>query len=184
VAHRGNKSSFQRFCKSAGSLERFPLSRKDKCFFLKDQKKKEFAILDTSTTAALDCLQGLEGLTFCAVPRPSTPNQGTSVVVHVSINIYGAFQNHRQVGTLLAARKHYLQHPDVVEPGMRYDNPQYFKRSKAQADMDHYVKPTLRVRPTSQSVLVEINKLLDTLETDHPDSKVPTTEKLRTPLLE
>ncbi|KAJ0425197.1 P-loop containing nucleoside triphosphate hydrolase protein [Aspergillus carlsbadensis] len=183
VAHRGNKTSFQRFCKAAGSLERFPVSRKDNCFFIKDQKQKEFAILDTSTTTALDCLKGLEGLTFCAVPRPLTLTQGTSPVVHVSINIYGPLRHHRQVGTLLAAQKHYLQHPDVIEPGMRYDNPQYFKCSAAQADMDQYVKPTHRVRTASQSVRVEIDKLLDTLDTDNLDSEVRSIKKLTTPLL-
>ncbi|CEN59397.1 hypothetical protein ASPCAL01848 [Aspergillus calidoustus] len=184
VAHRGKKVSFQKFCKSAGSLEQFPVLRKDdNCFTLKDKGDNDFAILDTSTTAALNLLQGLANLSFCAIPRPVTGNQGASPVVEVSINIYGPFSHYRQVGSRLATQKYYLQHPDVVEPGVRYDNPQYFKRSDTPMDMHQFIKPIYREKQTPQSVRAEIDSILATLDTNYSDGNILSNSKLITPLL-
>jgi hypothetical protein len=183
VALRGKKLSFQKFCKSAGSLEQFPVLRKDdNCFTLKDKENNDFAILDTSTTAALNLLQGLANLTFCAIPRPVTGNQGASPVVEVSINIHGAFSYYRQIGSLLAAQRYYLQHPDVVEPGVRYDNPQYYKRFEGM-DMHRFIKPLHRAKQTPQSVRAEVDSILDTLDTAYSDDDIVSTSKLITPLL-
>ncbi|KAL3456284.1 P-loop containing nucleoside triphosphate hydrolase protein [Aspergillus heterothallicus] len=171
VAHRGSKSLFQRFCKSAGTLERFALSRKDDdCFILQDQKQTRFAVLDTSSTAALNCLQGLDGLLFCAIPRPLTLDKGTSSLVNVSINIYGPFRHHRQ-------------HLDIVEPGMKYDNPQYFTRSDVQTEMHQFIKPLHRPKPTLRSVQTEIDRIFDTLDETYAEGDAPFPEKLITPLL-
>ncbi|KAL3470719.1 hypothetical protein BJX99DRAFT_263989 [Aspergillus californicus] len=185
VAHRGKKSSFQTFCKSAGALESHSVSRKDnRCFILQDPGQSPFAILDTSTTTALNSLQGLDGLTFAAVPRPLAGNQqNANPVVSVSINIYGPHRHCRQVGSRLTKLKHHLQHPDIIAPGLRYENPQYFRRPDVQSDMNHFVKPLHRARQTSQSVRSEVENILDTLDTTFSDDDIPFSNQLLTPLL-
>ncbi|PYH65798.1 DEAD/DEAH box helicase [Aspergillus vadensis CBS 113365] len=186
VSRRGKKILFQKFCRSAGSLERFLVLRKHEgCFIIQDQALNQFAVLDTVTAAALDGLEGLENIIFQAVPQPLIGNQpSTGETINVSINIYGPMRHYREVGSRLSKLKYNLQHPDAIDSGVRYDNPQYFKRSFTHLDMHQFIRPVYHVKRSLQSVSSEVERLLDTLDAVVPESDIPATEKLLTPLLD
>jgi hypothetical protein len=166
-------------------LERFSVSRKhESCFTIKDQAQNDFAVLDMATATALDGLEGLENITFQAVPQPLIGNQPSpSQIIDVSINIYGPMRHYREVGSRLSRLKYNLQHPDAIDSGVRYDNPHYFKRSSTHLEMQQFIGPVYNVERTLQSVYSEVKRLLDTLDAVDSAGDIPATEKLLTPLL-
>ncbi|QYS97699.1 hypothetical protein H0G86_004920 [Trichoderma simmonsii] len=136
-----------------------------------DVSEIQFAVLDVLTFSYLYALRDIPNLYFNAVisvrdldRMPHKPTQ-KQAVINVTINIYGPEKFTEVVGETLASGSAYLQHPMVLESGIRYVNPHYLYPDDITTDLSHLVGPRmsdLRATRISQ----EIESLLSSLEVD------------------
>lgn len=106
-----------------------------------------FAELDVITTSHLRALSIFEGISFSAVinsaslekiPRKKTKK---TTIIDVTINILGPEVQAEGVGERLADASAYLQHPVLLQAGIRYLNPHYFYLDGIMSDLNHLVGP-------------------------------------------
>jgi hypothetical protein len=90
----------------------------------------EFALLNTLTAEALDCVMDLpsvqlEALVDLASLRDTLHRvtKASEATIRVNINVYGPTATRKDVGRVLSAGKVYLQHPDHKRSESKYDNP-------------------------------------------------------------
>lgn len=98
-----------------------------------EELQEPIAVVDSSTTEILEelghrfaCLrfQAHFSSTACG-QNNQTP--GDENIFPITINVYGPCTIMNYVGKALSLMKIYLQQPDVVDSGVRYDNPHYLK---------------------------------------------------------
>jgi len=147
----------------------------------------DFAIIDLHTTLILKTVQDLGKLRFQAViQRNAIDLLGTTAkkdMVEISINLYGTRNIAKKVGVALARERQFLQHPDVVDPGVDYDNPHYFKTPGLLIDLNQCVQPYNHGRISKESISSEVEKILDSLSVVDSDICIPASDILLTPLL-
>ena len=173
------------------ALERYPILPREGYYALRSPSEKDFAVIDIYTTRTLKAVQNLGDVRFQAVldgnaiDRPgTTPGTVTKRnMVKVSINLYGAHTLAKKVGVSLTQAKQFLQHPDVVDPGVGYDNPQYFKTPGQTIDLENCIKPCHDGRTSKEAISSEVGKIMDSLSAVDSDICIPATDVLLTPLL-
>jgi hypothetical protein len=172
-------------------LDRYPILRREGYYALQSPRETDFAVIDLHTTLILKTLQDLGKLRFQAVIQRNTIDlQGTTAdtrtkkdMVEISINLYGTQNIAKKVGVALAREKQFLQHPDVVDPGVNYDNPHYFKTPGLLIDLNQCVQPYNHGRISKESIPSEVEKILDSLSVVDSDVCIPTSNILLTSLL-
>lgn len=171
-----------------GALERYLILLRDGYYALQSPSGKDFAVVDINTTRTLKAVQNLGNVRFQAVfqcnaiDRPGT-TAGTIAkrnIIEVSINLYGSQILANKVGVLLTQERRFLQHPDVVDPGLDYNNPHYFKTPGLTVDLNQCVKSS---RDRQISISSEVAKIMDSLSSVDSDIHIPPTRALLTPLL-
>jgi hypothetical protein len=177
--------------KPTEALKRYPVILRDGYYTLQSPSGKDFAVLDISTTRALKAVQNLGTVRFQAViqcnviDRPETAI-GTKIIrdmVEGSINIYGIQNLAKKVGATLTRERQFLQHPDVVDPGVEYNNPHYFKTPGLTVDLNQLVKPRHAGQMSKEAISSEVGKIMDSLDVVDFDWDIPATDILLTPLL-
>lgn len=173
------------------ALERYPVLPREGYYALQSPSGKDFAVLDINTTRTLEAVQKLGSVRFQAViqcnavdkPRTTVGTITKRDMVEVSINLYGAQNLAKKVGILLTHQRQFLQHPDVVDPGIDYDNPHYFKAPDLTVDLNQCVKPCHNGRISKEAISSEVDKIMDSLTAVNSDISIPATDVLLTPLL-
>jgi hypothetical protein len=173
------------------ALERYPVLLRDGYYALRSPNGKDFAVIDINTTRSLKVVQNLGNVRFQAVmqcnaiDRPGTAAGTISKrdMIEISINLYGTRNLAKEVGVSLTRERQFLQHPDVVDPGIDYDNPHYFKTFGLTVDLNQCVKPCHNGRISKATILSEVDKIMDSLCAVDSDFNIPATDVLRTPLL-
>jgi hypothetical protein len=116
----------------------------------------EFALLNTHTAEALDCVMDLpsvqlEALVDLASLRDTLQRvtKASEATIRVNINVYGPIATRKDVGRVLSTGKVYLQHPDYKRSESKYDNPHFiaFPGIKAPG-------PNLGLKTTSLDVVL------------------------------
>ena len=173
------------------ALERYPVLPREGYYALQSPSGKDFAVLDINTTRTLEAVQKLGNVRFQAViqcnavdkPRTIVGTTAKRDMIEVSINLYGAQNLAKKAGILLTHQRQFLQHPDVVDPGVDYDNPHYFKAPDLTIDLNQCVKPCHNGRISKETISSEVDKIMDSLTAVDSDICIPATDVLLTPLL-
>jgi hypothetical protein len=125
----------------------------------------------------------LGSLRFQAIIHGTAGSSKNKSVIEISINLYGTPQHFKPIGSKLTQAKHSLQHPDVVDPGINYDNPHYFKAPGETVDLNPFVKPLRHLRLSREAISSEVEKIMDVLDVVDLESDIPAADILLTPLL-
>jgi hypothetical protein len=150
---------------------------------LQAPNRKDFAVLDVGTASALKSLQGLGSLRFQAIIQGTTgSSKNKRSVIEISVNLYGTALHSKLVGSKLKQAKYFLQHPDVVDSGINYDNPHYFKSPGVTMDLNPFVKPRHPIRLPKEAISSEVEKIMDTLYVVDSGGDIPAVDMLLTPL--
>lgn len=173
------------------ALERYPVLLREGYYALRSPSGKDFAIMDINTTRTLKAVQNLGNVRFQAViqckaiDKPCTTAGPITKrdMVEVSINLYGTQSLAKKVGVSLTKQRQFLQHPDVVDPGVDYDNPHYFKTPSLTVDLNQCVKPCYYGRISKEAISSEVGKIMDSLSAVDSDFHIPATDVLLTSLL-
>jgi hypothetical protein len=177
--------------KPTEGLKRHPVILREDYYVLQSPSGKDFAVLDIITSRTLKAVQNLGCARFQAVfQRNAINGPGTSVgtkanpnLIEVSINLYGIRDLAKKVGAALTRERQFLQHPDVVDPGIDYDNPHYFKMPGLAVDLSQSVKPRHHERMSKEAISSAVDKIIDSLDVVDYDLDIPATGVLLTPLL-
>lgn len=177
--------------KRIGALERYPILPREGFYALRSPRESDFAVVDIKTTRALKAVQNLGNVRFQAVMQSNvaeTPGMAPRTkternMIRVSINIYGARALGKEIGTLLTQERQFLQHPDVIDHGVRYDNPHYFKIPGQTANLEQCIKPCDDGRTSKQAMLSEVGRIMDSLGAVDSDTCISATNFLRNSLL-
>ena len=182
--HFGLDRSYFSILNSTETLNQFPIILRDTYYALQSPNGKDFAVLDAITATALKSLQDLGSLHFQAVIQGKTgSSKNKGRVIEASINLYGPPRHSKLVGSKLKQVKLFLQHPDIVDPGIHYDNPHYFKALGETIDLNPFVKPRQPVRLSKKALCLEMEKIMDALDIVDSECDVSATDILLTPLL-
>lgn len=140
-------------------------------------------MLDTGTCTALQCLRDHRRVRATAVVETSILKKNRAEgspkgVFPLSINIYGAKDDAKEVGDKLSRIAAYLQHPFFLEPGYEYSNPQYFHPGGQMKCMTHLVGLN-GIDYRAKRISDEVELVFDSLDTMTRD----TTDAVRDPQL-
>ena len=104
------------------------------CYVLMSSANTPAAVVDISTTEILEELdRQFASLRFQAHFAPTSSGGADETLMDeenisaINLNIYGLCSTMDDVGKALSLMKAYLQQPMLVDSGVRYDNPHYFK---------------------------------------------------------
>ena len=182
-----DRSAFDQAIKPTEHVSRFPLTLTDGNFALQDFHGKAFALLDSDSANLAEELGTLGSLRFQAVFQPQTSLQkrvsrSKKTIIEIAVNIYGLPNLAEVVGTSLTRQGHFLQHPDVIDPGIKYENPQFLKQS-ASDRLEYLVHPRSLGRLSKENAISQVDKILDSLNFVDSDWEIPTSPALLTTLL-
>lgn len=187
-----DKSYFSSVVQSSEAFLRCPLILRNNYYFaLQSPSQKDFAILDTRTTAVLESLTDLRPIRTEAViniidvNKSSISSKLNNKLVHfaVSINIYGSRGLSGDLGARLSKAKAFLQHPYVIGEGIKYENPHYFKQSDGDIDISLSVLPHSDSFSQNEAVCAEVTRVLDSLDNVTVEFDPRATENIRSTLL-
>jgi hypothetical protein len=173
------------------ALERYPVLLREGYYALRSPSGKDFAVIDTKTTRALKAVQSLGNLRLQAVVQCNATDRpgmapGTVIernTIKASINLYGAQILAKKVGTSLTQERQFLQHPDMIDDGVCYDNPHYFKTPGQTANLEQCTKSCHDGRTSKAVIFSEVGKIMDSLSAVDSDICIPATDVLLTSLL-
>jgi len=101
------------------------------------------AILDNDTCDVLRAIHDIPRVIFTGVIETSSllklPSRRTRHDLSLSINIYTAKSDAKDIGNKLSQASAHLQHPFYLETGLRYFNPQYLQLDGNMRCMTHLV---------------------------------------------
>lgn len=148
-------------------------------------------MIDKNTTGTLEAVQEVGNVRFQAIilesarnrPAPAVAAKGRKPILEVSINLYGEPSLAKKVGRLLTERRRFLQHPDSVDAGIRYENPHYFMAPGNTTDLSESIGRLCYSQKSANMVSQEIGKILESLDVVDTDIGLPTSNVLLTPLL-
>ena len=159
-------------------------------FALRSSSGKDFALLDISSANVLEAAQSLGPLRFQAIiqsdlkemAQATVSSKSRGNIVDISINIYGPSGIAQDTGALLTQEGQFLQHPDAIDPGYKYMNPQYFETSETM-ELNHLIRSRQLGKVLKETVLPEVGKIMDSLDLVDSDWDIPVTSAILTPLL-
>lgn len=129
-----------------------------------------FAILDTKTTSQLNCLKDMPGVRFEAVIESSVfgKRQRSKAqprkLFPLSINIFGLLSSADDAGARLGNVSANLQHPQDLDPMVRYRNPQFLMLGDEAWDMRELVGTSNKTSESLQRMVSkEIGSILESL---------------------
>ena len=182
-----DRPSFDLAIQRTEAIQRLSLISKDGNYALQSLTAKEFALLDNNSARLLEELRSMGTLRFQATLQgPMPQNKATTKsrrnIIDIAINVYGPIDLAGKLGALLNQKGQFLQHPDAIDPKIKYDNPQHFK-TPGMDGLNHLVWPRPLEKSSQAMILSEVGKILDSLDIVHSDWDVPTNDALLTPLL-
>ena len=152
--------------------------------------EKEFALLDESSARILAALRALGAFRLQAIilhdnPLKNDNTKASKVILKVAVNIYGPKESSKELGALLTSKGQYLQHPEVFNPNIKYQNPHYCTLPN-ETDLNRLVQPRQHGREsktTDDKTLSAVSTIIDSLHAVSSDWDVPMIHGLLTPLL-
>lgn len=184
---------FTRILKASDSKARYAISPEQMYFLVKSVEDQDFAILDSHTTRILQKLLYVGPLRFQLMiinnKAESTTVSSINKItqkrhVKVSVNVYRTRNLSTDVDQILSREHIFLQHPDVIDAGVKYVNPQYFYQPGELKNLDHNVGLGDQSPTSMQSISFEVNNILESLDEVEEDPYIPQHDQLLTPLLE
>ena len=161
-------------------------------YVVKSPHGKSFAILDSHITRILHEVQDVGPVRLQAIIQHgptdnyAIENIGSTTqkrVIEISINLYGILSLAKTMGDALSKERKFLQHPDAVDSGVSYVNPQYFCPPGESGNLDHMVG-TGRGKPSSmQSIDSEVDRIMDSLDKMDDNPYIPQCGHVLTPLM-
>ncbi|KAJ4266325.1 hypothetical protein NW762_004309 [Fusarium torreyae] len=123
---------------------RFSVRPKEEDYVLVNNGNEAFCILDTRSIGRLTTLKGLQSVHFQALAAANDfTKRRKKIKGHqtfiVSINIFGPQDVAPEAASRLSKVSAFLQHPESLEPGFIYSNPQYFRLLGADENMNDYI---------------------------------------------
>jgi len=76
-----------------------------------------------------------------------------------------------------------LQHPDVVDWDIEYDNPHYFRVPGVEVDLDQLIGPRKSAKDTKKAIYLEIGNIIDSMNIVDCDFEIAASSFILTPLL-
>ena len=150
-----------------------------------------FAILDSSTSHVLKMLgqtakarsqaaytSHMEGSSSTASRPPKS-----KAFVDISVNIYVAPLHAKAIGDVLSKERRFLQHPDIIDAGIDYVNPQYLVFPGQPSQLNDKVGMARKRAPSAQALASEVEDILNSLDEvqGHIDNHL--SDKILTPML-
>jgi hypothetical protein len=152
--------------------QRFAISFRDHYYALQSTTQADFAIIDKHTTHIFQRLSDLATIRFEAFldsndigkPGKQWKKRGETIGLSFCINIYGSRGIAQEVGKRLSKGGSFLQHPYLLDEGIEYDNPHYFKlpNRKPALPPDNVTSPYRQ--PSRESQAAQVSGILDTLD--------------------
>jgi len=153
-------------------VQRFAISFRGHYYALQSTTQADFAIIDKRTTHVFQCLSDLATIRFEAFldsndigkPGKQWKKGGETIGLLFSVNIYGSRGITQEVGKRLSKGGSFLQHPYLLDKGIEYDNPHYFKlpNRKTALPPDNVVSPCRQLSRESQAA--QVSGILDSLD--------------------
>ena len=160
----------------------FPVRMIDGHYFVESSTGQPFAVLDVRSGSMLRDIANMSTarfqVTFTSslaaqeVPK-KVPRQTATSPVEVLVNIYARGSQCKAIDRLLQKTDTFLQHPEAVDDGIDYVNPQYFMPFGSVPNMNHKINAN-NASPWS--------KILDMLDERHYDATCEVSEAVTTPL--
>ncbi|ETS80319.1 hypothetical protein PFICI_07848 [Pestalotiopsis fici W106-1] len=148
----------------------FTVTQRDNYLYLSNSLRnpdsKDIGVLNMTDSMALIPLLSFQGIVITAiitsksmslVSKKSGPKTFTA---DISINVTGPEALFTAIGETLTTRKQFLQHPEYLQKGLKYMNPQYFYRGNQPSDLRSLVGPSPQEKTPSFS-FQELTNLMD-----------------------
>lgn len=153
-------------------VQRFAISFRNHYYALQSTTQADFAIIDKRTTRVFQRLSDLATIRFEAFldsndigkPGKQWKKGGETIGLPFCINIYGSRRIAQEVGKRLSKGGSFLQHPYLLDEGIEYDNPHYFKlpNRKIALPPDNVVSQCQQ--PPRGSQAAQVSGILDSLD--------------------
>src|SRR5277367_3376960 len=153
-------------------MQRFTIASRNHYYALQSTVRADFAIIDKRTTGLFQRLSDLATIRFEAFldsndigkPGKQWKKKGETIGLPFLINIYGSRSIAQEVGKRLSKGGAFLQHPCLLDKGIEYDNPHFFKlpNRKTALPPDNVVSPCRQLSRESQAA--QVSGILDSLD--------------------
>ncbi|KAG4254581.1 hypothetical protein FPRO03_06921 [Fusarium proliferatum] len=147
-----------------------------------DTSPKKRSVVDCDTAAILTLVAGRSGdISFAAVFgvdvfRGKRKRSGKGLPIDISVNIYGPRNLISEVDEALSeigTYRTYLQHPEFLEPGIPYINPQFFYPTSQKTDLRHFVGSSAQESGTKSKLSQEVEDVMESLDVLSEEITVP-----------
>ncbi|KAL9609137.1 MAG: hypothetical protein Q9167_006081, partial [Letrouitia subvulpina] len=117
--------------------------------------------------------------------RPIAPAMKTAQkgIVEISINLYGTSTMAKAISDALSRERKFLQHPDVVDPGVDYVNPQYFMPPGESGVLNNMVGARDWKSSSVHTISLEVDRIMDSLSEVDSNIDMLLNSDILTPLL-
>ena len=154
---------------------------------------QSFAVLDSNTTRVLRDFQGIghvrlqlllkQKSTMMNMSSANAVKTSQKTGAEVSITLYAHENRAQKFGDLLGEAGKYLQHPDIVDAGIYYINPQYFRSPAESSHLDHLVGTGADGPLPIRSILSEVDAIMDSLNKTEDSQDIIQGSGVLTPLM-
>jgi hypothetical protein len=153
-------------------MQRFAIASRNHYYALQSTVRADFAIIDKRTTGLFQRLSDLATIRFEAFldnndigkPGRQWKKKGETIGLPFLINIYGSRSIAQEVGKRLSKGGAFLQHPYLLDKGVEYNNPHFFKLpNRKTAIRLEYQVSTYR-QPSRESQAAQVSGILDSLD--------------------
>ncbi|CVK96146.1 related to promoter binding protein RUSH-1alpha [Fusarium proliferatum] len=134
---------------------------------------KKRSVLDCNTAAILMAItERSRDISFTVVLgldvlRGKRNKTGKGMPVTISVNIYGPRSSMNEVDEALSeigTYRTYLQHPEFLEPGIPYINPQFFYATSEKTDLRHLVGSGSQDSDIKSKISQEVEEVMKSLD--------------------
>ncbi|RBA19767.1 hypothetical protein FPRO05_09067 [Fusarium proliferatum] len=134
---------------------------------------KQRSVLDCNTAAILMAItERSRDISFTVVLgldvlRGKRNKTGKGMPVTISVNIYGPRSSMNEVDEALSeigTYRTYLQHPEFLEPGIPYINPQFFYETSEKTDLRHLVGSGSQDSDIKSKISQEVEEVMKSLD--------------------
>ena len=172
------------------SIQHFAIYSHQECYYLQSSDGRDFAIVNSRTTTALQRLQDLPSIRLEAVFVHGDTGrvdlkrkEGTEAAFSISIDLYGSEKVAQEVGKRLSKAHTYLQHPIFLKSNVPYNNPHYYAIPGVQTASIPSVSPSFK-REEQEAPVANIAKVFEEVERTRKLLSQNADRHVRTPLLE
>jgi hypothetical protein len=156
---------------SRKGIQQFNICHRKGHYALQSPTQHDFAVLDSHITKALGHLSNIKPIRFEALlssdvnrqPRKQRRKGGDTLVITISVNIYGSRNLGQSIGKRLSATRTFLQHPFFLPAGMKYDNPHFYKLPNRTAAIPSSCIPVQGNAETRNDQIAQATGILDSL---------------------